>query len=247
MGCAAPVKCQAMNAVAYVTASGRPASATIRRSDFSIALMQICLGISAEHYMVLDTACGPDGAQVRILASNWIYDAIEMVGLDHLARLARSRDATPLGGVPAPLAAARNRNKISRICGDPESELARFGHNEIYALQLRAGSLAGCAFFSASSSGRIRRGTVAAAQFRCAYLLSEMAHQEGGGNPADPLSDRERECLFWVAEGKTTDDVALILGVSANTANRYIAQAIQKLSASNRAKAVATAIRRGIL
>jgi DNA-binding CsgD family transcriptional regulator len=209
--------------------------------------MQICLGISAEHYMVLDTARGRDGAQLRILASNWVYDAIEMVGTDHLAELARSRAATPLGGVPTPLAFARNRNKISRICGDPESELVRFGHNEIYALQLRAGARRGCAFFSASSPGRIRQGLVSAAQFRSAYLLSEMADRQGDGNPADPLSERERECLFWVAEGKTTDEVALIVGVSANTANRYIAQAIQKLSASNRAKAVATAIRRGIL
>jgi DNA-binding CsgD family transcriptional regulator len=209
--------------------------------------MQICLGISAEHYMILDMACGKDGAQLRILASNWVYDTIEMVGMDHLAGLARSPAATPLGGLPEPLALARKASRNSRICGDPESELARFGHGEIYALQLRAGARRGCAFFSASNPGRIRKGLVSAAQFRAAYLLSEMADREVGGNPADPLSDRERECLFWVAEGKTTDEVALIVGVSTNTANRYIAQAIQKLSAANRAKAVATAIRRGIL
>ncbi len=241
-----PAKCQAMNAVAYPTKSKRPAAAIARRSDFSIALMQICLGISAEHYMVIDTACGPD-AELRILASNWVYDAIEMVGLDHLAGLARSRGATPLGGSPEPLVIAQNRNGNSRICGDPESELARFGHDEIYALRLRAGQRSGCAFFSASAPGRIRRNLVSAAQFRCAYLLSEMADRTGNGNPVDPLSERERECLFWVAEGKTTEEVALIVGVSTNTANRYVAQAIQKLSAANRSKAVATAIRRGIL
>jgi hypothetical protein len=155
-----------MNAVAYPTKSKRPAAAIARRSDFSIALMQICLGISAEHYMVIDTACGPD-AELRILASNWVYDAIEMVGLDHLAGLARSRGATPLGGSPEPLVIAQNRNGNSRICGDPESELARFGHDEIYALRLRAGQRSGCAFFSASAPGRIaatsfrRRNSVA--------------------------------------------------------------------------------------
>ena len=63
----------------------------------------------------------------------------------------------------------------------------------------------------------------------------------------DPLSDRERECLIWVSEGKTTDEVALILGVSGNTVNSYITHAIQKLSASNRAMAIATAIRSGII
>lgn len=207
--------------------------------------MQICLGISAEHYMILDTACGPNGSSGRIIASNWVYDAIDMVGLDHLAGMARK--ATPLGTAPQPLFLAENPSRNSRICGDPESELARFGHNEVYALWLGTGARRACAFFSASAPGHIRRNLVPAAQFRSAYLLSEMTGNAAGAEPADPLSERERECLFWVAEGKTTDDVALIVGVSANTANRYIAHAIRKLSAANRAKAVATAIRRGIL
>ncbi|MGN6766037.1 MAG: helix-turn-helix transcriptional regulator [Rhizobiaceae bacterium] len=231
-----------MNAQARPT---EPVSAVTRRSDLSIGLMQICLGISAENYMVLDTGCGPDGSGVRLVASNWIYDAIDMVGLDHLAGMARK--ATPLGAAPQPLFLDENPSRNSRICGDPESELARFGHNEVYALWLGTGARRACAFFSASSTGRIRGNLVPAAQFRSAYLLSEMTDSATCAEPADPLSERERECLFWVAEGKTTDDVALIVGVSANTANRYIAQAIRKLAAPNRAKAVAIAIRRGIL
>ena len=207
--------------------------------------MQICLGISAEYYMVLDTACGPDGSSTRLLASNWIYDAIDMVGLDHLAKMARN--ATPLGAMPEPLFLAENPSRNKRICGDPESELARFGHSEVYALWLGTGARRACAFFSASSPGRIRRNLVSAAQFRSAYLLSEMSDHEAGAEPADPLSERERECLFWVAEGKTTDEVALILGVSYNTVNSYVTHAIQKFSASNRVMAVATAIRSGII
>jgi DNA-binding CsgD family transcriptional regulator len=207
--------------------------------------MQICLGIAAEHYMVLDAASGSDAGKIRILASSWVYDAIEMVGLDALVRMART--AVPLGGEAHPLEITPNTSKNSRICGDPESELARFGHNEIYVLRLQAGTGGCCAFFSASRPGRIRRHLVSAAQFRSAYLLSETTDQDSGHGDADPLSERERECLFWVSEGKTTDEAALIVGVSANTANRYIAQAIRKLSAANRAKAVATAIRRGIL
>jgi DNA-binding CsgD family transcriptional regulator len=168
-----------------------------------------------------------------------------MVGLGYLAKMAQA--ATPLGVEPQPIFRAENSSRNIGICGDPESELARFGHNEIYVLRLYTRAQGGCAFFSASSPGHIRRNLVAAAQFRSAYLLSEMSDHDAGSEPPDPLSERERECLFWVAEGKTTDDVALIVGVSANTANRYIAQAIRKLSAANRAKAVATAIRRGIL
>jgi DNA-binding CsgD family transcriptional regulator len=63
----------------------------------------------------------------------------------------------------------------------------------------------------------------------------------------DPLSERERECMRWVSEGKTTDEVAMILGVSSNTVNSYVGHAMQKLSASNRAMAMATAIRNGLI
>ncbi len=36
------------------------------------------------------------------------------------------------------------------------------------------------------------------------------------------LTDRELECLFWIAEGKTSDEIAVILGISRNTINNYI-------------------------
>ena len=82
---------------------------------------------------------------------------------------------------------------------------------------------------------------------RCCYALSQIPEMLRQAAAQDPLSDRERECLAWVSEGKTTDEVALILGVSANTVNSYVTHAIQKLSASNRAMAIATAIRNGII
>ena len=82
---------------------------------------------------------------------------------------------------------------------------------------------------------------------QCCYALSQIPGLLAAAALQDPLSDRERECLFWVSEGKTTDEVAMILGVSANTVNSYITHAIQKLAASNRAMAIATAIRSGII
>lgn len=78
------------------------------------------------------------------------------------------------------------------------------------------------------------------------YALSQIA-PDLVVEPGDPLSERERECLRWVSEGKTTDEVAMILGVSSNTVNSYVTHAIQKLSASNRAMAMATAIRNGLI
>ena len=81
----------------------------------------------------------------------------------------------------------------------------------------------------------------------CCYALNQFFTATGRRASRDPLSERERECLAWVSQGKTTDEVAVILGVSSNTVNSYVAHAIQKFGASNRAMAIATAIRSGII
>ncbi len=98
-----------------------------------------------------------------------------------------------------------------------------------------------------SETGRIDPASLTRAQLKCCYALSQTPQLLAGATTQDPLSDRERECLFWVSEGKTTDEVAVILGVSSNTVNSYITHAMQKLSASNRAMAIATAVRSGII
>ena len=48
-------------------------------------------------------------------------------------------------------------------------------------------------------------------QIECCYALSAVADLIARGAPDDLLADRERECLAWVAEGKTTGEVAQIL------------------------------------
>ncbi|MGD9536415.1 MAG: autoinducer binding domain-containing protein [Alphaproteobacteria bacterium] len=56
-----------------------------------------------------------------------------------------------------------------------------------------------------------------------------------------PLSMRERECLRWAAAGKTTEEVALILGLSHETVRVYFKRAMRKMGATTRAQAVARA------
>ena len=65
--------------------------------------------------------------------------------------------------------------------------------------------------------------------------------------PDQVLSARERECLHWTASGKTSSEIATILALSEHTVNHYLSAACQKLTATNRAHAVARAIRAGLL
>ncbi|HKN47585.1 MAG TPA: response regulator transcription factor [Candidatus Polarisedimenticolia bacterium] len=65
--------------------------------------------------------------------------------------------------------------------------------------------------------------------------------------PPDPLSPREREVLQLVAEGKTTKEVAAILGVSVKTAESHRTRIMEKLDIHETASLVRYAIRRGLI
>ncbi len=53
------------------------------------------------------------------------------------------------------------------------------------------------------------------------------------------LSPREEEILRWVAEGKSNDEVAIILGMSVNTVKTHLKRSFKKLGVENRTAAVA--------
>jgi DNA-binding NarL/FixJ family response regulator len=69
----------------------------------------------------------------------------------------------------------------------------------------------------------------------------------GAKAPTDPLAPREREVLQLVAEGKTSKEIAVILGVSPKTAESYRAHIMEKLDIHETAGLVRYAIRLGLV
>jgi two-component system response regulator NreC len=65
--------------------------------------------------------------------------------------------------------------------------------------------------------------------------------------PADPLTSRERQVLQLVSEGKSTKEVATLLGVSIKTAESHRSRLMQKLDIHETASLVRYAIRRGLV
>jgi len=65
--------------------------------------------------------------------------------------------------------------------------------------------------------------------------------------PPDPLTPREREVLQLVAEGKTSKEIAALLGVSVKTAESHRSRMMQKLDIHDTASLVRYAIRRGLV
>ena len=65
--------------------------------------------------------------------------------------------------------------------------------------------------------------------------------------PADPLTPREHQVLQLIAEGKTTKEVASLLGVSVKTAESHRMRIMTKLDIHETAGLVRYAIRQGLV
>ena len=87
---------------------------------------------------------------------------------------------------------------------------------------------------------------VVAAQFHAAYSAVGRS-ADARRTPDAVLSVRERECLRWVAEGKSSWDIGRILDITENTVNFHLKNALHKLDANTRTLAVVKAIRYGLI
>ncbi len=67
------------------------------------------------------------------------------------------------------------------------------------------------------------------------------------GDDGQYLTQREKECLKWAADGKSAWEIGNILNISERTVNFHLNNIVQKLGVSNRQHAVAKATLKGII
>ena len=89
------------------------------------------------------------------------------------------------------------------------------------------------------------------------YVRVQATEREMGLAPAikpaatereiSPITERERQILGWVREGKSNAEIALQLDISALTVKNHVQKILRKLGAANRAQAVACAMTRSLL
>jgi DNA-binding CsgD family transcriptional regulator len=86
------------------------------------------------------------------------------------------------------------------------------------------------------------------------HLLSLYFHDEvmrkvlsDETNPTRPLSPREKECLLWTAQGKTSDEIATIVGISQETVVFHLKNAMRKFNVYSKHHAVVKAIISGTI
>ncbi|MEW6141657.1 MAG: response regulator transcription factor [Chloroflexota bacterium] len=75
----------------------------------------------------------------------------------------------------------------------------------------------------------------------------QMARTRGGHDPYERLTDREREILKLLAEGRTTQEIARMLVLSPKTVERHKTGLMAKLDIHSRTELIKYALRKGII
>ena len=87
--------------------------------------------------------------------------------------------------------------------------------------------------------------SVLAWQFHVAF--AEIAQPMEPRKERIELSNRERDCLRWTAEGKSSWDIGMILNISDNTVKNHIRNVLEKLQLHSRMEAVMYAMKEKLL
>lgn len=72
--------------------------------------------------------------------------------------------------------------------------------------------------------------------------LAVLACDAEHAHDVDALTSREKEILHWALAGKTSEETAIILGITARTVNFHVSLILQKLNVVNKTQAVAKAV-----
>lgn len=100
-------------------------------------------------------------------------------------------------------------------------------------------------FDDAEPLQRLSHLNALAGQFHVAF--ADIARPHENRQARVDLSNRERDCLRWTAEGKSSWDIGMILNISENTVNFHIKNAMRKLETTSRTVAVLKAIRLNLI
>src|SRR5207244_2440152 len=147
----------------------------------------------------------------------------------------------------------KDRWRQHHDAGRPGARGPRVGRRSLGAARPRAGvSVIRVLIVSPSSVSR-REIERAVAQDPGLALLAasdSLQSSDGAHAPLDTdgtLTPREREILTLLGEGLVNREIAVRLGISEHTVKTHLAAIYEKLEASNRAEAVATGLRRGLI
>lgn len=212
-------------------------SASGSSGHFQSAMALLTDYVGASHYLLARYDLIQENGLDFIVASSWPFDLVRRIGSELARSYGRSTEIEKCLGLLTPQFA---------LLPDDLS-LPKNVSQQYCALNFCVGRTRFSIMLLFSEGLILSQDRLREVGLLAAYVLSLGDTRETRTERDFELTDRELECLFWIAEGKTSDEIAVILGISRNTINNYITSVMRKTATKTRSEAIAYAVRNNLV
>jgi len=103
--------------------------------------------------------------------------------------------------------------------------------------------------FAQAWNGELQNRKITYLQFAALHFHFKVnKFANSSGTESEPgLSPREKECIVWIARGKSSWEIGQILGISVDTVNFHVKNILRKMDTLNRTAAATKALNLGII
>ncbi|XUY27153.1 transcriptional regulator VisN [Agrobacterium sp. rho-8.1] len=206
-------------------------------SNVTAAVEMIASYAGASHYLLAREDLLQEAGLNFILTSDWPFDLVRKLGAELTNNQNRVSEMEKCLALLKP-----------RMLFLPDDAVIPEGVDRKYCSvtfcvgRIRFSLLMLFAEDSAPVDDRLQEAAMLAGYFASSGIVAESRMERD-----IDLTERELECLFWIAEGKTSDEMATILGISRNTINNYITSVMRKTATKTRSEAIAYAVRNNLV
>jgi DNA-binding CsgD family transcriptional regulator len=208
------------------------------RASLSSGLRALTDYVSASHYLLIRHDMSPEANLEFVVASDWSFDMVRNISKVVSSAQSRMSEIDKCLGLMKPC--------FSHLADDicvPNGISREYCVIAFHVGRVRMSLMLLFPEHFILSQSKLRDVGVMAGYFASVTCQGAILRQD---RELD-LTDREIECLYWIAEGKTSDEIAVILGISRNTINNYITSVMRKTATKTRSEAIAWAVRNGLV
>lgn len=211
-------------------------SEAIETGDISKGLKALSDHVGGVGYLLMRQDANSDNTLENVIASDWPFDLVRK-SMPVVSDLTRSTEIDKCLSVLQPQFAM-----LTDAVGLPRSASSQY-----CSIAFNVGRNRYCLTLLCPVDVILSQQGLRAVGVQASYLASLLFSEQARGGRELELTDRELECLYWIAEGKTSDEIATIIGISKNTINNYITSVMRKTATKTRSEAIAYAVRNNLV
>lgn len=211
-------------------------SGAMEASDISLGLQALSDYVGAAGYLLMRLDANAGTPLENVIASDWPFDLVRK-SVPLLADTSRATELDKCLSVLQP-----QFSMFPDAAGLPKG-----ASNQYCAIAFNVGRIRYSLTLLCPNDIILSQQGLRAVGVHASYLASLLFSEQVKSGRELELTDRELECLYWIAEGKTSDEIATIIGISKNTINNYITSVMRKTATRTRSEAIAYAVRNNLV